>query len=60
MNMLVIWKETDIIQPQEHSLKILNFVAQWQVHKTSLLKLWKVLDVMFYSMINLFQASWIL
>jgi hypothetical protein len=60
MNMLVIWKETDIIQPQEYSLKVLNFVTQWQVHKTSLLKLWKVLDVMFYSMISLSQASWIL
>jgi len=60
MNMLVIWKETDILQPQEYSLKVLNFVTQWQVHKTSLLKLWKVLDVMFYSMISLSQASWIL
>jgi hypothetical protein len=54
MNMRVIWRETDIIQPQDYSPKILNFVAQWQVHKSGLLKYWKVLNVMFNSMINIF------
>ncbi len=47
MNGPVIWRETDIIQPQDYSPKILNFVAQWQVHKIGLLKYWKVLNVMF-------------
>ncbi len=34
MNMPVIWRENDIIQPQNYSPKIPNFVAQWQVLKT--------------------------